>query len=165
MRGKPVVSKRKIAPDPKYKSINIAKFINYIMRRGKKAVAQKIVYGAFDILAKKGLSSPIDGSEIKDPLDIFDQAVKNVTPQVEVRSRRIGGAHYQIPHQVKTERGQILAFRWIIEAAKTRKGKPMRERLALELLDAFQNQGAAIKKRQDIFRMAQANRAFAHFAR
>lgn len=155
MRGKSI-PKRKINPDPKYKSINIAKFINYVMRRGKKSVAQKIVYEAFDILKEK---------HKKESLDIFDQAIKNVTPRVEVRSRRIGGAHYQIPHQVKVDRGQALAYRWIIEAAKARKGKPMKECLAMELLDASQDQGAAIKKKQDIFRMAQANRAFAHFAR
>jgi small subunit ribosomal protein S7 len=161
MRGKPV-SKRKIAPDSKYNSTIIAKFINYVMRKGKKSVAQKIVYGAFDILKEK---TSLTGSGTKDPLDVFNQAIKNVTPQVEVKSRRIGGAHYQIPHQVKTDRGLSLAFRWIIEAAKARKGKPMKERLALELLDASQNQGAAIKKKEDIFRMARANRAFAHFAR
>ncbi len=155
MRGKKA-PKREIAPDPKYKSVTIAKFINYLMRKGKKSVAQKIVYKAFDILAEKYK---------RDPLEIFDQAVRNVTPQVEVKSRRIGGANYQIPYQVRTDRGLILALRWLIQAAKTRKGQPMKERLALELMEAAQNQGAAIKKKEDVFRMACANRAFAHFAR
>jgi small subunit ribosomal protein S7 len=156
MRGKKPVAKRKIAPDPKYNSTVIAKFINYVMKKGKKTVAQKIVYGAFDILQEKTKSNP---------LDIFDQAIKNVTPKVEVRPRRIGGAHYQIPFQVKAERGLTLALKWIIEAARARKGKPMKERLALELLDAAKAEGAAIKKKEDIFKIAQANRAFAHFAR
>lgn len=155
MRGKQV-KKRRIEPDPKYNSLVIAKFINYIMRKGKKTIAQKVVYGAFDLLEEKVK---------KDPLDIFDQVIKNVSPLLEVKSRRIGGANYQVPIQVRAERRLTLAFRWIIEAAKAKKGKPMSEKLAMELADAYAKQGAAIKKREDVHRMAEANRAFAHFAR
>ncbi len=155
MRGKRA-PKRKIKPDIKYNNVNVAKFINYIMRRGKKTVAQKIVYGAFDIITQKTK---------KDPLAVFEQAIKNVTPAVEVKGRRVGGANYQVPIPVKGTRKFQLASRWVIEAAKARKGKPMREKLALELIDAAQEEGAAIKKKQDVERMAEANRAFAHFAR
>ncbi len=155
MRGKKA-SKRKILPDPKYKNVNIAKFINYIMRKGKKSVAQKIVYRAFDILKEKTK---------QEPLDIFNQAVKNVSPLLEVKSRRIGGANYQIPFQVRGERKLALAYRWIIEASRNKKGKPMEEKLATEILSAYNNEGDAIKKKQDMHRMAEANRAFAHFAR
>ena len=131
-----------------------AKFINYLMSGGKKNTARNVLYGAFDILEKQD----------KDPLEIFDMAIKNVTPTVEVRSRRIGGANYQVPREVRGERKMSLAFRWIIKAAQSRKGKPMAERLVQELLDASQNQGTAIKKKQDTHRMAEANKAFAHFA-
>ena len=155
MRGKQA-KKRKIASDPKYNSLAIAKFTNYIMRRGKKSVARRVVYGALDILEEKVK---------KDALDVFDQAIKNVSPLVEVKSRRIGGANYQVPIQVRAERRLTLAFRWLIEAAKAKKGKPMSERLAMELIDAYNKQGAAVKKREDVHRMAEANRAFAHFAR
>jgi len=153
MRGKQA-PKRTIKPDPKYNSTIVAKFINYIMERGKKSVAQKVVYGAFDILGKKG-----------DALDIFDKAIKNIGPEVEVRGKRIGGANYQIPVEVRGDRKTALAFRWIIEAAKSRKGKPMAEKLASELLDVANNTGTAIKKKEDTYRMAQANKAFAHFGR
>lgn len=132
----------------------VAKFINYLMSDGKKNTARNVLYGAFDILEKQD----------KDPLEIFDMAIKNVTPTVEVRSRRIGGANYQVPREVRGERKMSLAFRWIIKAAQSRKGKPMAERLVQELLDASQNQGTAIKKKQDTHRMAEANKAFAHFA-
>ncbi len=155
MRGKRA-PKRKILPDPKYKSTNIAKFINYVMERGKKTTAQKIVYGAFEILKEKTK---------QDPLEIFDQAIKNVSPTLEVKSRRVGGANYQIPIPVRGERKFFLASHWILNAAQSRKGKPMMEKLANELLDAYQNQGDAIKKKMDVHRMAEANRAFAHFAR
>lgn len=155
MRGKRA-PKRKILPDPKYRSTNIAKFINYVMKRGKKTVAQKIVYGAFDLLKEKTK---------QDPLDIFDQAIKNVSPMLEVKSRRIGGANYQIPVPVRGERRFFLASHWILDAALSKKGKPMTEKLANELLAAYNNQGDAIKKKQDVHRMAEANRAFAHFAR
>lgn len=155
MRGKKA-PKRKILPDPKYKSINIAKFVNYIMQKGKKSVAQNIVYGAFDILREKTK---------QDPLDIFNQAIKNASPVLEVKSRRIGGANYQIPFQVRGDRKLALAYRWIIEVARNKKGAPMEKKLAAEILAAYNNEGDAIKKKQDMHRMAEANRAFAHFAR
>jgi small subunit ribosomal protein S7 len=155
MRGKRA-PKRKLLPDPKYKSTTIAKFINYVMERGKKTVAQSIVYGAFDIINKK-LN--------QDPLEVFDQALKNVTPALEVKSRRVGGANYQIPIPVRGERKLALACHWILDAARHKKGKPMAEKLANELMEAYQNQGDAVKKRMDVHRMAEANRAFAHFAR
>lgn len=155
MRGKPA-AKRQIKPDPKYSNLLIAKFINYVMRKGKKSVAQSIVYDAFDIISEKTKSNPVE---------IFDGAVKNVTPLLEVRGRRIGGANYQIPYPVRGDRKHVLAFRWIINAAKARKGLPMGQRLALELIAAYNKEGAAIKKREDIHKMAEANRAFAHFAR
>lgn len=155
MRGKKA-PKRKILPDPKYKSVNIAKFINYVMERGKKTVAQDIVYSAFDILGEKTK---------EDALDIFDKAVKNVTPVLQIKSRRVGGANYQIPIPVRGDKKLALAYNWIIDAAKKKKGRPMAQRLANELLDAYNNQGDAVKKKQDVHRMAEANRAFAHFAR
>ena len=154
MRGKKF--KRAIEPDIKYDSLVIAKLINKIMKNGKKSVAQGIIYGAFDIITEKTK---------KDPLDVFDLALKNVSPDVEVKSRRVGGANYQVPTHVSEDRKTTLAFRWIIEAARAKKGKSMRERLAAELMDASEGQGNAVKKKQDVYRMAQANRAFAHFAR
>lgn len=153
MRGKRAV-KRLIDPDPKYNSAAIAKFINLIMQRGKKTVAQKIVYGAFEYLRAKE----------QDPIVVFEAAVKNAAPSVEVKSRRIGGSNYQVPIEVRGDRRMALAYRWIIGGAANRKGKPMRERLAMELLDASNNTGEAIKKKLDVQRMAEANRAFAHFA-
>ena len=155
MRGKKAPS-RSILPDPKYNSVSIAKFINYVMERGKKNTAQKIVYTALDHLEEK----------MKKPaMEVFDEALKNVSPLLEVKSRRVGGANYQIPLQVRADRRQQLAFRWIITAARAKKGKPMAEKLAAELLAAAENQGDAVKKKQDVQRMAEANRAFAHFAR
>jgi len=149
------VSKRVILPDPVYNSVTVAKFINQIMRRGKKTVARKILYGALDIIKEKTK---------KDPLEVFEQAIKNATPSLEVRPRRVGGATYQVPIQVPATRGLTLAMRWIINAAKVKKGKPMKEKLAEELILASRNEGAAVKKRYDTHRMAEANRAFAHFA-
>ncbi len=146
---------RGLKPDPQYNNILVARFINRLMKQGKKSVAQKVLYGAFDIIKEK-----LD----KNPIEIFDKAIKNVSPLLEVRSRRVGGAHYQIPFEVRGDRKQTLAIRWIIMAARTRKGKPMRERLAEELIDAQNNTGAAIKKKSDTHRMAEANRAFARFA-
>ena len=148
-------TKRPIQSDPKYNNTLVAKFINYIMKEGKKSTAQRVVYDAFENIEKQVK---------KDPLEIFDQAIKNASPILEVKSRRIGGAHYQVPREVRGERRIALAFRWIIQAAKTKKGKPMAFKLANELIEASQNQGAAIKKKQDTHRMAEANRAFAHFA-
>ncbi len=144
-----------IEPDLLYDSVTVAKFINQIMRRGKKTIARKIVYGAFDIVKDKTK---------KEPLEIFEEAIKNVTPVVEVRSRRVGGASYQVPVEVRPERKLSLAIRWLINAAKSKKGKPMQEKLAQELIDASQNTGAAVKKKEDTHRMAEANRAFAHYA-
>lgn len=145
---------REILPDWKYKNADVAKFINYIMERGKKTVAEKIVYGSFDILKEKTK---------KDPIGVFEAAFKNATPILEVKSRRVGGATYQVPMEVRGERKFALGSRWIIGAARARIGKPMAEKLALELLDAANNVGTAVKKRADVHRMAEANRAFAHF--
>jgi len=155
MRGKRA-PKRQIQGDPKYNDRDIAKFINYIMRCGKKSVAQKIVYSCFDIIKEQTK---------QDPRHIFHKALKQVSPLLEVRGRRIGGANYQIPYQVRGERRFTLGCRWIIEAAKSRKGKPIAEKLAAEILDASRGEGAAVKKKQDVHRMAEANKAFAHFAR
>jgi small subunit ribosomal protein S7 len=155
MRGKPA-PKRKIEPDAKYNDTDVAKLINYIMRRGKKSVAEKIVYGAFDIIKEKTK---------QDPRHVFHKALKKVSPLVEVRGKRVGGANYQVPFQVRGERRFTLGCRWLIEAAKNRKGKPMYEKLAAEILDAVNGEGAAVKKREDVHRMAEANKAFAHFAR
>lgn len=154
MRGKRA-PKRDIKPDLKYNSIIIARFINQVMSRGKKSTAEQVLYNSLDIIKEKTK---------KDPLDIFNQAMKNVSPVVEVKARRIGGANYQIPVEVKGERRTALAMRWLIQAARDRKGKPMGEKLAQELMDAANQQGAAIKKKEDMHRMAEANRAFAHFA-
>lgn len=155
MRGKRA-TKREILPDPKYKNFLVAKLINSVMKKGKKTVAQKIVYGAFDLIKEKIK---------KDPLDIFNEAMKNVGPTVETKSRRVGGANYQVPIPVRPERRVALSFRWILEAARKIKGMPMAEKLANELTAASQNQGEAIKKKLDVQRMAEANKAFAHFAR
>jgi len=155
MRGKQK-NLREISPDSKYNNHLIAKFINYIMKGGKKSVAEKIVYQAFDIIKEKTGENPVE---------VFDGAVKNVSPMLEVRGRRIGGANYQIPYPVRGNRKYALAFRWIINAAEQRKGIPMSKKLALELIDAYNKEGASIKKREDVHRMAEANRAFAHFAR
>lgn len=154
MRGKPA-PKRDIPPDPRYNSTLIAKFINHVMQRGKKAVAEKIVYGAFVIVKEKSK---------QDPLTVFDAAMKNVAPILEVKSKRVGGANYQIPVEVRGDRRIALAMRWIIGAAKNKKGRAMVDKLAQELLEASLNQGDAVKKRADVHRMAEANRAFAHFA-
>lgn len=155
MRGKRA-PKREIAPDIKYSNVLVAKFINYVMHSGKKSIAQKVVYGAFDIIQEKTK---------KEPVEVFEEAVKNTGPTVETRSRRVGGANYQVPMPVSGERKNSLAFRWILGAARAKKGKPMAEKLAEELMLAIQNQGDAIKKKMDVARMAEANRAFAHFAR
>jgi len=146
--------KREIIPDAKYGDVVVAKFMNTIMYEGKKSVAEAIVYGALD-----GVESKIKS----DPLVAFKQALENVAPAVEVRSRRVGGATYQVPVEVRTERRQALAIRWIINAARGRNDKTMVDRLSAELLDASNNRGAAVKKREDTHRMAEANRAFAHY--
>jgi len=146
---------RNIAPDPLYGNVMVSILINHIMERGKKNTARKIVYGAFNIIKEK---------TGKDPLEVFDMAMQNTTPLLEIKPKRIGGATYQVPTEVRGERKITLALRWIIKAAKSKKGKPMREKLAEELMLAAKNEGAAIKKRDDVHRMAEANRAFAHFA-
>lgn len=155
MRGKKA-PRRKTANDPKYNSPLVGKFLNYVMKDGKKQVAQRVVYHAFDLIEEK-MQKPA--------IEIFDEAVKNVSPVLEVKSKRVGGANYQVPLQVRAERRVQLAFRWILAAARAKSGKPMAERLADELMQAAQNEGDAIKKKQDVQRMAEANRAFAHFAR
>jgi len=147
--------KRIISPDPVYNNLIVTKFINQVMRRGKKSLARKIVYQTFDIIKEKVQ---------KNPLEIFEQALENASPLLEVRPKRIGGATYQVPREVKGERRLTLAMRWIIQAAKSRKGKPIREKLAEELINAANNTGLAIKKKGDTHKMAEANRAFAHFA-
>lgn len=148
------VPKRAITPDPKYTSETVAKFINVVMRHGKKSVAEKIVYGALDILAERGKQSPVD---------LFTQALDNVRPLVEVKSRRVGGATYQVPVEVRQKRQTALAMRWVVEAARTRSGKSMGGRLADELADAAEKRGNAVKKREDVHRMAEANKAFSHY--
>ena len=155
--------KREIEPDSMYNNSLVAKLINHVMVQGKKSIAQKVVYGALDIIKKKAAKNKNLKEEEKDPLYIFDLAVKNVAPLVEVKSRRIGGANYQVPREVRGDRRITLAFRWLIKAARARKGAPMAEKLAAELLDAADNQGSAVKKKQDTHRMAEANKAFARF--
>lgn len=163
MRGKQA-PKRKIKPDLKYGSALVAKFINYVMRKGKKTVAQRVVYEAFNIIDEQLKAKKIVG-DYASALNVFDQAIKNVAPQLEIRSKRVGGANYQVPFPVRGERKYALAFRWIIEAARSKKGRPMSQKLAEELIAAINNEGDAIKKKNDVHRMAEANRAFAHFAK
>lgn len=148
-------TKREISPDPVYNDVTLAKFINQVMRRGKKTIARKIVYGSLNIVKEKTK---------KDSLEVFEAALNNVKPLVEVRPKRVGGATYQVPRPVSPERGMALAIRWILEAARSKKGKPMKEKLAEEIISASKNEGAAIKKKENTHRMAEANRAFAHFA-
>jgi small subunit ribosomal protein S7 len=146
--------KREIIPDPKFHDIIVTKFMNSVMYEGKKSTAERIVYGAFDI---------IEGKTKSDPLAVFKSALENVAPAIEVRSRRVGGATYQVPVEVRTERRQALAIRWLISAARGRNDKTMVERLSSELMDAANNRGNAVKKREDTHRMAEANRAFSHY--
>ena len=146
--------KREIIPDAKFGDVVLTKFMNSIMYDGKKSVAEAIVYGAFEI---------IEGKIRQDPLPVFRQALDNVAPAIEVRSRRVGGATYQVPVEVRTERRQALAIRWIINAARARNDKTMVDRLSGELIDAYHNRGNAVKKREDTHRMAEANRAFSHY--
>jgi small subunit ribosomal protein S7 len=148
------ITKREIQPDVVYNNIEVAKFINHIMERGKKSVARKIVYDCFDIISSKK----------KDPLETFQAAIANVSPTMEVKSKRVGGATYQVPVPVTKDRRFSLATRWIVDASKAKKGKPMEEKLADELLNAAANTGVAVKKKEDVHRMAEANKAFAHFA-
>ncbi len=154
MSRRRVAEKTEILPDPKYGDKVLAKFINIIMRSGKKSIAEKIVYGALNEIGGKG--NP-------EPLEVFNKALENVRPVVEVKSRRVGGATYQIPIEVRTDRSMTLAMRWVVDAAKSRGEKDMGLRLAGELLDASENRGSAIKRREDTHRMAEANKAFAHY--
>ncbi len=154
MPRKRVVAKREVMPDPKYESILVAKFINNMMRKGKRSIAQSIVYESFDIIKEK---------MNEEPLNVFQKAVDNVRPSVEVKSRRVGGSTYQVPQEVRPARRQALSIRWIITFAKARGEKTMAGKLAGELIDAANGRGSAIKKREDTHRMAEANKAFAHF--
>ncbi|MBI2450494.1 MAG: 30S ribosomal protein S7 [Candidatus Nealsonbacteria bacterium] len=145
---------RNIQPDTVYNNVMVSILMNHIMERGKKNTARKIVYGAFDIIKKTN----------QDPLDIFNKAIQNTSPLLEIKPKRIGGATYQVPTEVRGDRKTTLSMRWIINAARSKKGKPMKSKLAEELMLAAKNEGSAIKKRDDVHRMAEANRAFAHFA-
>ena len=155
MSRRRAAEKRQILPDPIYSSIVLNKFINEVMVGGKKTVAQKIVYGALDIIKTNNQS--------EDPLDYFQKSINNVKPSVEVKSRRVGGATYQVPIEVRPSRRQALAMRWLVEAARKRSEKSMDHRLAGELADAAEGKGSAVKKKEDVHRMAEANKAFSHF--
>ncbi len=148
------VPKRDILPDPKFGSVEVSKFVNAIMQDGKKSVAERIVYGAFDVVKEK---------TGKDPLEVFAAAMNNVKPVVEVKSRRVGGANYQVPVEVRPGRRVALAMRWLREFARKRSEKSMGQRLAAEMLEAAENRGGAVKKRDEVHRMAEANKAFSHF--
>ena len=154
------MSRKKRAPqriiyqDPKYQSLILSKFINFVMYDGKKGAAEKIIYNALEEIKKKTK---------EDPIKIFNEAINNIRPNLEVRSRRVGGATYQVPQEVKTKRSQTLALRWLLDASRKRKNKTMSDKLFNELMDASQKKGAAIKKREDVHRMAESNKAFAHF--
>ncbi len=141
--------------DPVYNNLIVSKFINYVMDRGKKLTAQNIIYSAFKIIEEK---------EKKDPIKVFELAIKNTSPSVEVKSKRVGGTNYQIPHSVKEDRGLFLSLNWIINSVKTKKGKSMKIKLAQELIDAANNTGGAVRKKETIHKVAEANRAFSHFA-
>jgi small subunit ribosomal protein S7 len=146
--------RRTIYPDPNYKSMTLSKFVNFMMFDGKKTTAEKIIYTAFELIKNKTK---------EDPIKVFNEAVNNIRPNLEVRSRRVGGATYQVPVEVKTSRSQTLALRWLLDASRKRKNKSMSDRLFNELMDAYQKKGNAIKKREDTHRMAESNKAFAHY--
>ncbi|MFC1675980.1 30S ribosomal protein S7 [Planctomycetota bacterium] len=156
MAKKFTASAQQLKPDPKFNNKLVSKFINCLMLDGKKSVAQRVFYDALDIIAKK-----MDDTE---PVDVFETAVNNVKPMLEVRSKRVGGASYQVPMQVSSKRQLSLAFRWILQSSRGKKGKPMCQRLAAELLDAYEKKGSAMTTRENVHRMAEANKAFAHFA-
>lgn len=155
MPRRKIVEKRQVTPDPRFNSALVSKFTNGIMQRGKKSVAQRIFYDAMDIVAAKITD--------EEPITIFEEAMEKVRPKVEVKSRRVGGATYQVPMEVRQTRRNALAIRWIIDYAKSRSGRAMAEKLAAEIMDAYNNRGAAVKKRDDTHRMAEANKAFAHY--
>ena len=146
--------KRKVDPDPKYHSLMLARFINKTMHSGKKSTAQRIVYSALDI---------IEDTEKKSGMDVFDQAIRNTSPLLEVKPRRVGGATYQVPREVRSDRSLTMAMRWLLTASRAKTGRPMARRLAEELMDASKGQGVAAKRREDLHRMAEANRAFVHY--
>ena len=148
------VPKRTILPDPKYHDQTLAKFVNVMMLDGKKSIAERIIYGALDIIGERGAETP---------LDVFYQALENIRPVVEVKSRRVGGATYQVPVEVRPSRRNALAMRWLVESARKRGEKSMTQRLAGELMDAAENRGAAARKKDDVHRMAEANKAFSHY--
>lgn len=148
---------RQVAPDRVYNSVHVARVINRVMRNGKKQLAERLVY--------TGMQKAADKLKIDNPLEVFEQAMNNIKPSLETRSRRVGGANYQIPFEVKGQRQQHLTTMWFVQAARARKGMSMADRIALELIDAYNNTGAAVKKKEDTHKMAEANRAFAHFAR
>jgi small subunit ribosomal protein S7 len=156
MSKKATASIEQLKPDPKFNSKLAGKFINCMMLKGKKSTSQKMFYGAMDIIAEKEKSKP--------PIEVFETAINNIKPMIEVRSKRVGGASYQVPMQVSAKRQQSLAIRWILEAARNIKGKAMPERLAAELLEAYQGKGGAMMTRENVHKMAEANKAFAHFA-
>tara|TARA_B100000287_G_scaffold426601_1_gene474826 strand:- start:364 stop:834 length:471 start_codon:yes stop_codon:yes gene_type:complete len=149
-----IVAKREILPDPKYGNVTLAKFMNHVMVSGKKSVSEKIVYGALDIVHEKLK---------RDPVEVFDEALESISPLVEVKSRRVGGATYQVPVEVRPSRRIALSMRWLVEYARGRGEKSMRQRLAGEIIDASQGKGNAVKKREDVHRMAEANKAFSHY--
>ena len=149
-----VAAKREILPDPKFGNLTLAKFMNHLMVSGKKSVAEKIVYGALELVEQR---------TNKDPIEMFDLALENIAPHVEVKSRRVGGATYQVPVEVRPSRRNALAMRWMVEYSRNRGEKSMAQRLAGEIIDASENRGSSVKKREDVHRMAEANRAFSHF--
>jgi small subunit ribosomal protein S7 len=154
MPRKGPAQKRQVLPDPRYNSRTMARFINKLMERGKKSLAERIVYGALEITQNK---------TGKDPMELFTQALNNAMPLVEVRPRRVGGATYQVPMEVRPDRRQAMGMRWLIQFARQRPGRTMNEKLAAEIMDAANNQGASVKKREDTHKMAEANKAFAHY--
>ncbi|MAK90460.1 MAG: 30S ribosomal protein S7 [Oleibacter sp.] len=149
-----VAAKREVLPDPKFGNVTLAKFMNHVMVSGKKSVAEKIVYGALNTISQK---------QGNDPLEMFEQALEAIQPMVEVKSRRVGGATYQVPVEVRPSRRQALAMRWLVDASRSRGEKSMAQRLANEMLEACEGKGAAVKKREDVHRMAEANKAFSHY--
>jgi small subunit ribosomal protein S7 len=155
MRRK-VKNRNIVGPEPVFESVKVGKLINYVMESGKKSTARTVVYNCFDSIKEK--------AKVENPLEVFEAALKNTSPNMEVRSRRVGGANYQVPREVRPERRQSLSMKWIVEAARGKKGKPMHEKLADEIIAASKNEGEAVKKRENVHKMAEANKAFAHFA-
>jgi small subunit ribosomal protein S7 len=153
---RPTKKRDPIVPDPIYQSAKVSKLINHLMHGGNKTASRKVVYGAFEVIKKEMKTDA--------PIEVFEAALKNTAPNVEVRSRRVGGANYQVPVEVRPERRNALSVRWLIEAARGKKGKPMAEKLAAEIIAASKNEGEAVKKRENVHKMAEANKAFAHFA-